>query len=134
MEKVDVLPWVQSENHGGERMICEHGEVCRAWMRLTGRRAPLTPLCPQGCGYFSPMPPSPTRAAGDGSRVGRAQRSERPYPHGTGTWRRHGADGRTADSHGGRRRRRPRGGTEGPGRNAGQGTGDSLEDDGGERR
>lgn len=100
-------------------MICEHGEVCRAWMRLTGRRAPLTPLCPQGCGYFD---------------VGRAQWSERPHPHGTGTWRRHGADGRASDSHGGRHRRRPRGGKEGPGRNAGQGTGDSLEDDGGERR
>lgn len=35
---------------------CIHGEVCRAWMELTGSIAPLTTRCPMGCAYYRPKP------------------------------------------------------------------------------
>ena len=32
--------------------VCEHGNVCREWMRATGSYAPLVRTCPMGCPFF----------------------------------------------------------------------------------
>lgn len=31
---------------------CIHGDVCRAWMRQTGARQPLSCNCPHGCQFY----------------------------------------------------------------------------------
>lgn len=56
---------VRSVLGGGWKMtVCEHGNVCREWMRTTGSYAPLVATCPSGCPFFKEKEPDVKKRQG----------------------------------------------------------------------
>ena len=57
--------------------VCEHGNVCREWMRATGSYAPLVSTCPMGCPFFEEEEPVEKKRHG----AKRGQRTQRRGRH-----------------------------------------------------